>query len=87
MKALITSKGQVTIPRVIRERFGLKAGQAIEFDEKAPFIKAHPVIDEERARALFGSKKKELAGKSVEEWLEWLRGPVELPPKNARRRR
>ncbi|MEY2881154.1 MAG: hypothetical protein RLZZ15_3534 [Verrucomicrobiota bacterium] len=29
--------------------------------------------------------KKELAGKSVEGWIEWLRGPVELAPDAPRR--
>lgn len=81
MKATITSKGQVTIPGPIRDRLGLQAGQVLEFDEKAPFIKAHRVIDREKALSVLGSKSKELAGKSVEEWVTFLRGPVELPPK------
>ena len=81
MKATITSKGQITIPGAIRERLGLKAGQVLEFDEEAPYVKAHRVIDREKARSVLGSKSKELAGKSVEEWLTWLRGPVELAPK------
>ncbi|MEP6810796.1 MAG: AbrB/MazE/SpoVT family DNA-binding domain-containing protein [Chthoniobacterales bacterium] len=81
MKATITSKGQITIPGPIRERLGLKAGQVLEFDEEAPFVKAHRVIDREKALSVLGSKSKELAGKTVDEWLTWLRGPVELPPK------
>jgi len=86
MTATITSKGQITIPAEIRKRLGLKTGHRIEFDDKAPYLKAHRVIDETRARAVFGSKKKELAGKSVEQWIDWLRGPVELPPHGSRRR-
>lgn len=31
MEATITSKGQVTLPKVIRERLNLKAGDRIEF--------------------------------------------------------
>ena len=31
MDATITSKGQVTIPKEIRERLGLEAGQEVEF--------------------------------------------------------
>ncbi len=34
MKASITSKGQLTIPKSIRDRMGLKAGDVLEFDEK-----------------------------------------------------
>jgi len=80
MKATLTNKGQITIPVAIRERLGLKPGQVLEFDETVPFLKAHRAVDEEKARALFGSKSKELAGKTVDEWMDWLRGPVELPP-------
>jgi AbrB family looped-hinge helix DNA binding protein len=36
--ATITSKGQVTIPLAIRERLGLKAGDQIDFDEKASLL-------------------------------------------------
>lgn len=33
VKAQITSKGQVTIPKSVRERLGLKPGDQIEFIE------------------------------------------------------
>ncbi len=77
--ATITSKGQITIPVEIRTRLGLKPGQLLEFDEEASFLKAHRVIDEAAAREVIGCAKEALAGKSVDEWIEWLRGPVELP--------
>lgn len=32
MPAAVTSKGQVTIPKSIRERLGLAAGDAVRFD-------------------------------------------------------
>ncbi|OGB28414.1 MAG: hypothetical protein A3F78_21325 [Burkholderiales bacterium RIFCSPLOWO2_12_FULL_61_40] len=31
MQTILTSKGQVTIPRVVRQHFGLKQGMAITF--------------------------------------------------------
>jgi AbrB family looped-hinge helix DNA binding protein len=80
MTATLTSKGQVTIPRSIREHLRLKPGDILDFDDQAPFLKAHRVVDREKARQLLGSKAKELSGKTVEEWMDWLRGPVELPP-------
>jgi AbrB family looped-hinge helix DNA binding protein len=85
VKATLTSKGQITVPAAIRERLSLKSGQVLEFDEKAPFLKAYRVIDEKEARKALGCAKKALAGKTVEQWMEWLRGPVELP-RNASRR-
>ncbi len=33
MKTKITSKGQVTIPKIVRDRLGLKPGDEIEFVE------------------------------------------------------
>ena len=84
--ATITSKGQITIPVEIRTRIGLKPGQVLEFDEDAAFLKAHRVIDEAAAREVIGCAKEALAGKTTEEWIEWLRGPVELPPDVARDR-
>ena len=80
MKTTLTSKGQITIPARLRKRWGLKTGQVIEFEESAPFLQARRIFDEKRARAVLGSAKKQMTGKTVEEWLEWMRGPVELPP-------
>jgi AbrB family looped-hinge helix DNA binding protein len=50
MRATLTSKGQVTIPAVIRERLGLQPEQILDFDETAAFLKAVPVFDEEEMR-------------------------------------
>ncbi len=33
-RAKLTSKGQVTIPGVVRERLGLQTGDEIDFDEE-----------------------------------------------------
>ena len=32
MSTTVTQKGQVTIPKVVRDRLGLKAGSKVEFD-------------------------------------------------------
>ena len=80
MTATITSKGQITIPLPIRKHLHLKPGDILDFDPEAPFLKAHRAVDREKARQLLGSKAKELSGKTVNEWMTWLRGPVELPP-------
>ena len=33
-KATITSKGQITLPKEVRNRFGLKTGDSVEFIEE-----------------------------------------------------
>lgn len=85
MTATITSKGQITIPLPIRKHLRLKPGDVLDFDEKAPFLKARRVIDEEKARSVLGCAQERMKGKTVEEWLAWVRGPVDLP-RAARRR-
>jgi len=78
MKATLTSKGQITVPKQIRERMGLKPGDVLEFDEKVSYLKAQRVFDEKRMRSVIGRG----AGtnkKSSQEWLDDMRGPVEMP--------
>jgi len=65
MKSTLTSKGQLTIPKSIRDRMGLKAGDVLEFDEK-------------RMRSIVGRSRKDNALLS-KELLDDMRGPVELP--------
>jgi AbrB family looped-hinge helix DNA binding protein len=76
MKATLTSKGQITIPKAIRRRLGLEPGQVLEFDEKAPYLRAVPVFDEEAMRALVGCAQGRI-GMTSEEWLDETRGPAE----------
>jgi AbrB family looped-hinge helix DNA binding protein len=79
MKATITSKGQITIPRAVRRKLNLVAGTVLDFDEQADHLKAFKCADPVRMRSVVGIAKAELAGKSVSEWLDELRGPAELP--------
>ncbi len=78
VKATLTSKGQITIPAAIRRRLGLKTGQILEFDEKASFLKAIAVFDEQDMRSVIGCAKPGLECSS-EAWLNQTRGAVELP--------
>jgi AbrB family looped-hinge helix DNA binding protein len=81
MKATVTSKGQITIPLAIRRKLKLNAGTVLEFDQEAAYLKATKCVDPERMRSVIGIAKSELAGRTASEWLDELRGPVELPPK------
>lgn len=85
MKATVTSKGQITIPLAIRRKLKLDRGTVLEFDEGADHLKATKSVDVGRMRAVIGIARDKLAGKSVEGWMEELRGPVRLPRRRRRR--
>jgi AbrB family looped-hinge helix DNA binding protein len=64
--ATITSKGQITLPKVVRERLGVGAGDRVEFVETAPG--AFRVIAATRdVRALKGLVPKPAKPVTVEE--------------------
>jgi AbrB family looped-hinge helix DNA binding protein len=86
MKATVTSKGQITIPHAIRRRLGLHPGTVLDFDASADHLRAKKSADPTRMRSVIGIGRSELRHKKLEEWLDELRGPVELPSSRRRRR-
>lgn len=87
MKTTVSIKGQITVPLKLRKKLGIEPGQVLEFDESAPFLKATKYIDVDEMRSVIGIAKDKLGGKTLDEWMDWLRGPVELPPEPPRKRR
>lgn len=80
MNATLTSKGQITIPLKVRERLHLKPGDVLDFDENAPFLKAVRKIAPEAWEKFGKGWRDPWPGKSAEEAMDELRGPVDLPP-------
>ncbi len=83
MTATITSKGQITIPKKIRERFNLKVGDELEFDESASTLTARRVVNRKQWLDAIGEWQDEageaLAGhpwnkKSSDELIDDMRG-------------
>ena len=87
MKAQVTSKGQVTIPKELRDRFGIEPGAQIDFAAREDGIRLRKVVDRRKQRRVLGCLKTELEGRSVTDLLEELRGPVELPKGRRKRNR
>ena len=54
MKALVTSKGQVTIPKELREKFGIQPGAQVDFAAAEDDIRLRKVVD--RSKRLGNSR-------------------------------
>jgi AbrB family looped-hinge helix DNA binding protein len=82
MKATITSKGQITIPKALREKYHLRSGDVIDFDENAPVLTGRKGISSEAFQIARSLRKEEnpFEGMTTMEIMEELRGPVDLPP-------
>ena len=85
MKATVTSKGQITIPLPIRRKLNLHTGTVLEFDERADCLRATKAVDPKRMHSVIGIASQKLASRTTLEWLDELRGLVELPPHTRRK--
>lgn len=86
MKAAVTSKGQVTIPKKLRDQFGIVTGSEVVFVATEDGIRLRRAVNLKRQASALGCLKSELEGKSVPSLLDELRGPVELPKSASRRK-
>ena len=57
MKSIVSEKGQITIPKPLRERLGLHAGQVLEFQEQEGKLVATKASMSDPVDALFGILK------------------------------
>ncbi|ODT07503.1 MAG: sporulation regulator [Mesorhizobium sp. SCN 65-20] len=80
----VTTKGQVTIPKEIRDRLGIEPGSEVEFVVSGDVVTLVALEDDEarrrRAQAINAWADKvagtiDLGGMTTDEYMEWLRGP------------
>jgi AbrB family looped-hinge helix DNA binding protein len=79
----VTTKGQVTIPKEIRDRMGIGPGSEVEFVEKDADIVLEKRADMPQPRQTFEEWAASVAGTldtmgmDGKEYIDWLRGPRE----------
>lgn len=72
MKAIVSEKGQVTIPKRLRDRLGIKPGQVLDFEDEAGRLVARKANPQDPLDALYGSL--DLGGRTTDQLIEELRG-------------
>jgi len=71
MKAIVSEKGQVTIPKRLRERLGIRPGETLEFEDDDGRLIATKASDRDPVDELYGVLA--LDG-GTDAWMNELRG-------------
>ncbi len=74
MNAVVSEKGQVTIPKPLRDRLGLEPGQVLDFREEDGRLVAVKLPREDPVASVFGIVE---LGCRTDEIMEELRGPAD----------
>ncbi len=72
MKSVVSEKGQVTIPKPLRDRLGIRPGQVLDFREEGGRLVAAKVRGADPVRDVFGILD---LGRPTDEVMDELRGP------------
>jgi AbrB family looped-hinge helix DNA binding protein len=77
MTAIVSEKGQVTIPKKLRDSLGLRTGQVLEFVERDGKLVAAKVRGTAPFEALRGVAKLPEWADSVDDFIDQVRGEPE----------
>jgi antitoxin PrlF len=72
MNAIVSEKGQVTIPKELRDKLGLRAGSILRFSDDKGVLNAHKLQVEDPIRKWRG-RGKVPGGLSVDDYLKQCR--------------
>jgi antitoxin PrlF len=72
MKATVSEKGEVTIPKRLRERLGIRAGQMLDFEERDGILVARKAGSDDPVGEVYGSLK---LGEPIDDFVRRIRGP------------
>lgn len=79
MKSTVGERGQVTIPKPLRERMGLGAGQRVEIEEQNDHLVLRKVYEDDPIARVYGTLRVP-EGWDTDSMIEAMRGRAELPP-------
>lgn len=71
MRSTISEKGQVTVPKPLRDRLGIRGGDRLEFSEGHGGLVVRKATDQDPVEAVYGILS---PGESTDEMLRALRG-------------
>lgn len=74
MKGIVSEKGQITIPKRLRDRLGIRPGQTLEFSEEHGRLVATKVTTLDPVSAVYGRFP---SRKSTDRLMTELRGEVD----------
>jgi antitoxin PrlF len=72
MKATVSKKGQITIPKRLRERLGIRAGETLDFEEREGGLVAREAGSADPVAEVYGSLK---LCEPIDEFVRRVRGP------------
>jgi antitoxin PrlF len=79
-RAVVSEKGQITIPKALRESLGIRTGTELQFEEKDGALVAIPVVPTDPIDALVGLGDRQ----DVDQVLASARGPAYDPDRDGR---
>jgi AbrB family looped-hinge helix DNA binding protein len=71
MKTKMTEKGQITVPKAVRERLGLRPGDQLDVDEENGRLVARKLSPVDPVTSIYGTLK---LNRSTDELMRELRG-------------
>lgn len=71
MKSTVSERGQVTIPKALRGRLGIRAGTELDFEEERGRLVARKISPEDPVDAVYGILELPV---SVDEFISRIRG-------------
>jgi AbrB family looped-hinge helix DNA binding protein len=75
MRTKVSEKGQITVPKSLRDRLGIRPGDELDVIDDGGRLVLSRAMPDDPVAAVYGIL--DAAGRSTDEFIEELRGPVD----------